>query len=84
MPHTTTTTTTTTANNDNANSENNNNNDDDNDNDWTEHVDPESGKPTRIKYEFKDGVKRRLSVSSGSLLDKWFGVHYGYSFAGKI
>ena len=48
------------------------------------HVDPESGKPTRIKYEFKDGVKRRLSVSSGSLLDKWFGVHYGYSFAGKI
>ena len=48
------------------------------------HVDPESGKPTRIKYEFKDGVKRRLSVSSGSLLDKWWGVQYEYSFAGKI
>ena len=34
------------------------------------HIDPESGKATRVKYEFKDGVKRRLSVSSGSLLDK--------------
>ena len=34
------------------------------------HIDPESGKATRIKYEFKDGVKKRLSVLSGSLLDK--------------
>ena len=34
------------------------------------HVDPESGKATRIKYEVKDGVKRRLSVISGALLDK--------------
>ena len=34
------------------------------------HIDPESGKATRVKYEFKDGVKRRLSVASGSLLDK--------------
>ena len=38
------------------------------------HLDPDSGKATRIKYEFKDGVKKRLSVVSGSLLDKWFGV----------
>ena len=34
------------------------------------HVDPESGKATIIKYEVKDGVKRRLSVMSGALLDK--------------
>ncbi len=34
------------------------------------HVDPETGKPTRIKYEFKDGVKKRVSVVSGSSLDK--------------
>ena len=34
------------------------------------YLDPESGKATRIKYEFKDGVKKRLSVLSGSLLDK--------------
>ena len=34
------------------------------------HVDPESGKATRIKYEIKDGVKRRLSVISSALLDK--------------
>ena len=34
------------------------------------HVDPESGKATRVKYEYKDGVKRRLSVLSGSLLGK--------------
>ena len=34
------------------------------------HVDPDNGKPTRVKYEIKDGVKRRLSVVSGSLLDK--------------
>ena len=37
------------------------------------HLDPDTGKATRVKYEFKDGVKRRLSVVSGSLLDKWFG-----------
>ncbi len=24
------------------------------------HLDPENGKPTRVKYEFKDGVKRRI------------------------
>ena len=48
------------------------------------HIDPDTGKPTRIKYEFKDGIKRRLTVSSGSLLDKWFGVQYEYSFAGKV
>ena len=34
------------------------------------HLDPENGKPTRVKYETKDGVKKRLSVVSGSLLDK--------------
>ena len=34
------------------------------------HVDPDNGKPTRVKYEFKDGVKKRMSVISGSLLDK--------------
>ena len=34
------------------------------------HIDPESGKATRVKFEFKDGVKRRLSAASGSLLDK--------------
>ena len=34
------------------------------------HLDPETGKATRIKYDFKDGLKRRLSVVSGSLLDK--------------
>ncbi len=34
------------------------------------HVDPDNGKATRVKYDFKDGVKRRLSVISGSLLDK--------------
>ena len=34
------------------------------------HVDPDSGKATRVKYELKDGLKRRLSVISGSLLDK--------------
>ena len=48
------------------------------------HLDPENKKATRIKYEFKDGIKKRLSVSSGSFLDKWFGVQYEYSFAGKI
>ena len=34
------------------------------------HLDPKSGKATRVKYDFKDGVKKRLSVLSGSLLDK--------------
>ena len=34
------------------------------------HIDPDTGKPTRVKYEFKDGVKKRMSVVSGSLLDK--------------
>jgi large subunit ribosomal protein L24 len=34
------------------------------------HLDPDSGKPTRVKYEVKDGVKKRISVISGSLLDK--------------
>ena len=34
------------------------------------HLDPESGKATRVKYEVKDGVKKRLSVASGLLLDK--------------
>ena len=33
------------------------------------HLDPETGKPTRVKYDIKDGLKRRLSVMSGSLLD---------------
>ena len=34
------------------------------------HVDPDNGKATRVKYEIKDGVKKRMSVVSGSLLDK--------------
>ena len=34
------------------------------------HLDPETGKPTRVKYDLKDGLKKRLSVVSGSLLDK--------------
>ena len=34
------------------------------------HIDPDTGKATRIKYELKDGLKRRLSVVSGTLLDK--------------
>ena len=34
------------------------------------HIDPDTGKPTRVKYEVKDGVKKRLSVVSGSSLDK--------------
>ena len=34
------------------------------------HLDPGTGKPTRVKYEVKDGVKKRLSVVSGSSLDK--------------
>ena len=31
------------------------------------HVDPESGKATRIKYEVKDGVKRRFNQTSAIL-----------------
>ena len=45
------------------------------------HIDPDTGKPTRVKYDFKDGIKKRVSVISGSLLDKWFGeilCKYGY------
>ena len=34
------------------------------------HLDPESGKASRVKYELKDGVKRRILVLSGSSLDK--------------
>ncbi len=34
------------------------------------HVDPDSGKPTRVKFEFRDGIKKRTSVLSGALLDK--------------
>ena len=34
------------------------------------HVDPETGKPTRVKFDFIDGSKKRVSVISGSLLDK--------------
>jgi large subunit ribosomal protein L24 len=34
------------------------------------HLDPDSRKPTRVKYEVKDGIKKRISVVSGSLLDK--------------
>ena len=34
------------------------------------HVDPDNGKPTRVRFEFKDGVKKRMSVVSGSALDK--------------
>ena len=34
------------------------------------HVDPETGKPTRVKYEFKDGLNKRVSVTSGTVLDK--------------
>ncbi len=33
-------------------------------------IDPESGKATRVKFDLKDGIKRRISVGSGSLLDK--------------
>ena len=33
-------------------------------------IDPDTGKPTRVKYEFKDGLKKRISVVSGSVLDK--------------
>ena len=34
------------------------------------HLDPNNGKPTRVKYEIKDGIKKRMSVVSGTLLDK--------------
>lgn len=32
------------------------------------HVDPESGKPTRIGYEIKDGVKTRVARTSGKAI----------------
>jgi large subunit ribosomal protein L24 len=32
------------------------------------HVDPESGKPTRIGYEIKDGVKTRVARASGKAI----------------
>ena len=45
------------------------------------HLDPETGKPTRVKYDIKDGLKKRVSVVSGSLLDKWFGeVWWQYDY----
>ena len=34
------------------------------------HVDPDTGKATRVKYEIKDGLKKRLSVVSDKSLDK--------------
>ena len=34
------------------------------------HLDPDTGKATRVKYELKDGLKKRISVVSNSLLDK--------------
>jgi large subunit ribosomal protein L24 len=33
-------------------------------------VDPKTGKGTRVKFEFKDGVKHRIAVSSGQDLGK--------------
>jgi large subunit ribosomal protein L24 len=32
------------------------------------HIDPKSGKPTRIKYEVRDGVKVRVAVKSGEVV----------------
>ncbi|MDA0763646.1 MAG: 50S ribosomal protein L24 [Proteobacteria bacterium] len=34
------------------------------------HIDPDTGKPTRVKYKTEDGIKKRFAVVSGSLLDK--------------
>ncbi len=34
------------------------------------HIDPDTGKPTRVKYKTEDGIKKRIAVVSGSLLDK--------------
>ena len=34
------------------------------------HIDPGTGKPTRVKYEIKDNIKKRVSVVSGSSLDQ--------------
>lgn len=34
------------------------------------HIDPDTGKPTRVKYLTEDGIKKRFAVVSGSLLDK--------------
>jgi large subunit ribosomal protein L24 len=34
-------------------------------------IDPESGKPTRVRYEIQgDGTKSRVAVGSGQVLDK--------------
>ncbi len=32
------------------------------------HIDPKSGKPTRVKYEVRDGVKVRVAVKSGEIV----------------
>ena len=29
-------------------------------------VDPTNGKPTRLKFEVRDGVKRRIGVATGA------------------
>ena len=34
------------------------------------HVNPDTGKATRVKFKIEDGVKKRFSVSSDTLLDK--------------
>ena len=34
------------------------------------HIDPDTGKPTRVKYKTEDSIKKRFAVVSGSLLDK--------------
>jgi large subunit ribosomal protein L24 len=34
------------------------------------HIDPESGKPTRVTFKIEDGIKKRVAVVSGSFLDK--------------
>lgn len=31
-------------------------------------IDPESGKPTRVRYEVKDGKKVRVAVGSGKVI----------------
>ena len=33
-------------------------------------VDPQSGKPTRVKYQITDGTKTRVAARSGHTLDK--------------
>jgi large subunit ribosomal protein L24 len=34
------------------------------------HVYPETGKATRVKFKIEDGIKKRFSVASESLLEK--------------